>query len=54
MFSRNQLLKIAVNRTSPKALRERRQEEWQAWLGALPDGQPKLSAAAGFLRSTFH
>jgi hypothetical protein len=50
----NQLLQIAVNRTSPKALRERLQEEWQAHLGALPDRQPKLSAAAGFLRSTFH
>jgi hypothetical protein len=48
------LLKIAVNRTSPKALRERLREEWQAYLDAFPDGLPKLRAAAGFLWSTFH
>jgi hypothetical protein len=47
------LLKVAVNRTSPKALRERLGEEWQAHLDALPDGLPKLSAAAGFFWSTF-
>jgi hypothetical protein len=49
-----ELLKIAINRTSPKTLQERLREEWQAHLDALPDGLPKLRAAAGFLRSTFH
>ena len=43
------LLKIAVNRTSPKALQERLREEWRAYLDALPDGLAKVSAAAGFL-----
>jgi hypothetical protein len=46
------LLKIAVNRMSLK-LRERMREEWQAHLNALPGGLSKLSAAAGFLLSTF-
>ena len=46
------LLKIAVNRMSPK-IRERMREEWQAHLGALPAALSKLSAAAGFLFSTF-
>jgi hypothetical protein len=48
----NLLLKIAVNRMSLK-LRERMREEWQAHLNALPGGLSKLSAAAGFLLSTF-
>ena len=48
----NLLLKIAVNRMSLK-LRERMREEWQAHLDALPGGLSKLSAAAGFLLSTF-
>jgi len=34
-------------------LRERMREEWQAHLNALPGGLSKLSAAAGFLLSTF-
>jgi hypothetical protein len=46
------LLKIAINRMSPK-LQERMREEWQAHLNALPGGLSKLSAAAGFLLSTF-
>jgi hypothetical protein len=46
------LLKIAVNRMSLK-LRDRMREEWQAHLNALPGGLSKLSAAAGFLLSTF-
>jgi hypothetical protein len=46
------LLKIAVKRMSPK-LRERMREEWQAHLDALPGALSKLSAAAGFLFSTF-
>jgi hypothetical protein len=46
------LLKIAVNRMSPK-LQERMREEWQAHLDALPGGISKLSASAGFLLSTF-
>jgi hypothetical protein len=48
------LLKIVVKRTSPKTLRERLREEWQAYLDAVPGGRPKLTAAAGFLWSTFH
>jgi hypothetical protein len=46
------LLKIAVNRMSHK-LQDRMREEWQAHLNALPGGLSKLSAAAGFLFSTF-
>src|SRR5207237_9699927 len=46
------LVKIAVNRMSPR-LRDRMREEWQAHLDALPGGLSKLSAAAGFLLSTF-
>jgi hypothetical protein len=46
------LMKIAVDRMSPK-LQERMREEWQAHLDALPGGLSKLSAAAGFLLSTF-
>jgi hypothetical protein len=46
------LLKIAVDRMSPK-LQERMREEWQAHLDALPGGLSKLSASAGFLLSTF-
>jgi hypothetical protein len=48
----NLLLKIAVNRMSPR-LRDRMREEWQAHLDVLPGGLSKLSAAAGFLLSTF-
>jgi hypothetical protein len=46
------LLKIAVNRMSPR-LQERMREEWRGHLDALPGGLSKLSAAAGFLLSTF-
>ena len=46
------LLKIAVDRMSPK-LQERMREEWQAHLDALPGGISKLSASAGFFLSTF-
>jgi hypothetical protein len=41
-----------VKRMSPK-LRERMRKEWQAHLDALPGALSKLSAAAGFLFSTF-
>src|ERR1700730_12027350 len=46
------LLKIAVSRM-PLKLQDRMREEWQAHLNALPGGLSKLSAAAGFLLSTF-
>jgi hypothetical protein len=46
------LLKLAVNRMTPR-LRERMREEWRAHLDVLPGGLSKLSAAAGFLLSTF-
>jgi hypothetical protein len=46
------LLKIAVKRMSPR-LQDRMREEWQANLDALPGGLSKLSAAAGFVLSTF-
>jgi hypothetical protein len=46
------LLKIAVNRMAPR-LQERMREEWRAHLDVLPGGLSKLSAAAGFLLSTF-
>src|SRR5438270_12654672 len=46
------LKELAVCRL-PSGIAERIAEEWQAHLDALPGGLSKLSAAAGFLLSTF-